>query len=71
MVEELQLIEQQPGLDPSVLASLSGAVRRGFDTVAKLEFANTHRSLAGRVEVHRAYQKTIDELLAGFDELGD
>jgi len=71
LVEELQLIEQQPALDPSILGNLSGAIRRGFDTVAKLEYANTHRSLVGRVEVHRAYQKGIDELLARFDDLGE
>lgn len=70
MVEELKLADQQPELERSVLRSLSGAVRRGFDTVAKLEYANANRSLAGRVEVHRAYKKALDDLIASFDDLG-
>lgn len=67
MVQELGLVDRQFDLEESTLRALSGAVRRGFDTPAKLEFANRDRSLLGRVEAHRAYQRSIDELIAGFD----
>ncbi len=55
MVQELGLPGNQPDLDESMLRALSGAVRRGFDTVAKLEYANANRGLLGRVAVHLAY----------------
>ena len=58
-----------PELNDAVLRSLSGAVRRGFDTVAKLEYANANRSLAGRVQVHQAYKKALDELIASLGDL--
>lgn len=69
MAQELDLPEQQAELSEAMLASLSGAVRRGFDTVAKIEFANANRGLASRVAVHLAYQQSIDDLLAGLDDL--
>ncbi len=69
MTQELGLPEQQADLSETMLASLSGAVRRGFDTVAKMDFANANRALASRVAVHRAYQQSIDDLLAGMDDL--
>lgn len=69
MAEELEDDEGGSDVNSSTLQSLSGALRRGFDTVAKLEYANANRALIGRVEVHRAYQAAIDEMIAGFDEL--
>jgi superfamily II DNA/RNA helicase len=66
MAQELDLPEQQSDLDGTMLASLSGAVRRGFDTVAKLEYANANRSVTGRVQLHRAYQQ---DLTASFEDL--
>ena len=69
MAQELDLPEQQAELSENMLATLSGAVRRGFDTVAKMDFANANRALTSRVAVHRAYQQSIDDLLAGLDDL--
>ncbi|MGQ0589819.1 MAG: DEAD/DEAH box helicase [Sphingosinicella sp.] len=69
MVEELALINQQPSVSSEILQSLSACVRRGFDTPAKLEYANADRALIGRVEAHRAYADMITSLLDGFDDL--
>lgn len=69
MAQELGLPEQQADLSETLLASLSGAVRRGLDTVAKIEFANANRALASRVAVHQAYQLSADGLLAGLEDL--
>jgi len=69
MVQELDLPQQQADLSATMLASLSGAVRRGLDTVAKIEFANANRGLASRVAVHLAYQHSMDDLLAGLEDL--
>jgi superfamily II DNA/RNA helicase len=61
MVQELGLADDDADMDASVLRALSGAVRRGFDTVAKLEFANANRRLMGRVATHLAYDEAADD----------
>ncbi|MGS1018093.1 DEAD/DEAH box helicase [Allosphingosinicella humi] len=68
MAEELAIAEQQLDLSTEILQSLSACARRGFDTSAKLEFANADRTLIGRVEVHRAYNEMMAIL---FDDLDD
>jgi len=55
MVEELDLYSLQNELDRTLVTSLSSAVRRGFDTVNKLEFSNNNKHIRGRVEVHKLY----------------
>ena len=60
MAQELGLAEDDDN-DESVLRALSGAVRRGFDTVPKLEFANANRRLVGRVATHLAYDEAADD----------
>ena len=69
MAEEMEENGGDSDRDTSILRSLSGALRRGFGTVAKLEFANSNRAIVGRVKVHRAYQAAIAELIGGFDEI--
>lgn len=71
LVEELRLAHVQPALDEGVLKSLAASVRRGFDTPAKLEFANTERALLGRVEAHIAYQQRRSQLFGDLDDLDD
>jgi hypothetical protein len=68
MAEELAVAEQQLDISTDILQSLSACARRGFDTSAKLEYANADRTLIGRVEVHRAYAEMIAAL---FDDLDD
>lgn len=63
MAEELNAPSAQNELDLAVLQCLTAAVRRGFDTVEKVEFANSRRDILGRVQLHRAYdaeQVTLD-----------
>lgn len=69
MVQELGLPDNQSELDESMLRALSGAVRRGFDTLAKLEYANANRGLLGRVAVHLAYNESQKNPFADFDAL--
>lgn len=69
MAEEIEENGGDSDRDRTILRSLSGALRRGFDTVAKLEYAYANRALVGRVEVHRSYQTAIDEMIGGFDEI--
>ncbi len=69
LVEELALVDAQPTIDEAVLKSLAASVRRGFDTPAKLEFANSERALVGRVEAHIAYRQRWQRLLDDLDDL--
>ncbi|MBO2945269.1 DEAD/DEAH box helicase [Paenibacillus sp. F411] len=55
MVEELDLFALQEDLDKSLMNSLSIAVRKGFDSVEKLEFANARKNIYGRVQLHILY----------------
>lgn len=57
LAEELKVPEQQLTMSPSTLQSLSAAIRKGFDTPSKLEYANANRALVGRVEIHRSYKE--------------
>ncbi|HHK7932050.1 DEAD/DEAH box helicase [Serratia marcescens] len=67
MVEELDLASSQEGLDESFLKSLPASVRRGFDMVEKLEFANANKEILSRVQLH----KLFDERLSIFDSDDD
>jgi superfamily II DNA/RNA helicase len=58
MAEEMNATGAQEDLEQGTLQSLAAAVRRGFDTVSKLEFANSHRDILGRVQLHTLYQET-------------
>ncbi|WP_103108486.1 DEAD/DEAH box helicase [Brevibacillus reuszeri] len=55
MVEELDLFAFQEDLEKSLINSLSSAVRKGFDSVEKLEFANTRKNIYSRVQLHLLY----------------
>jgi hypothetical protein len=55
MVEELDLFTLQEDLEKSLMNSLSSAVRKGFDSVEKLEFANARKSINSRVQLHMLY----------------
>ena len=68
MAEELDAASSQPRLELELLQSLSGAVRRGFDTVGKLQFANGRREIVGRVQLHRLYEETYSFTDEEFDE---
>lgn len=68
MAEELDADKSQPPLELELLQSLSGAVRRGFDTVGKLQFANGHREILGRLQLHRLYEETYGFTDEEFDE---
>ena len=62
MVEELELASNQEELDESLLRSLSAAVRRGFDSVEKLEFANNHKEILSRVQLHKRFDESFSIL---------
>lgn len=57
MVEELDLTSNQEELDESLVRSLSAAVRRGFDSTEKLQYANSHKEILGRVQIHQMYDQ--------------
>lgn len=59
MAEELDLTSNQEELDESLLRSLSAAIRRGFDSVEKLEFANNHKEILSRVQLHKRFDESF------------
>lgn len=59
MVEELDLSSGQDDLDDAVPKGLAAAVRRGFDTISKVEFANMHKDVLSRVQLHRLYDESL------------
>jgi superfamily II DNA/RNA helicase len=61
MVEELKLYALQDDLEKSLINSLSIAVRKGFDSLEKLEFANLHKSIYGRVQLHMLYDQNREK----------
>lgn len=61
MVEELELYALQDGLNKSLINSLSIAVRKGFDSIEKLEFANTDKNIHGRVQLHMLFGQNGEE----------
>lgn len=68
MTEETGLPANQPALSPQLLQNLGACIRRGFNTVAQLEFAHGNRELVGRVQIHKAYGDAIRSI---FEEFGD
>lgn len=55
IVEDLDPFDQQETLDRDVVGSLSAAIRKGFDTKEKLQYAIEHNHLLGRVQAHAAW----------------
>jgi len=49
---------------PAVIGCLHTAVRRGFDTPAKIAFAETRKGILGRVQLHRAFEVEIGDRLS-------
>jgi hypothetical protein len=68
MVKELDLYSSQTDLDESMMQSLTAAVRRGFDTNAKLEYANAHKGILGRVQLHKLYDQNLPILDFDLDD---
>ncbi|MES0009294.1 DEAD/DEAH box helicase [Mesorhizobium sp. M0062] len=59
MVEEIGAASSQDDFNEAVLKSLTAAARRGFDTVEKLEYANSHKEILGRVQLHLLYAESL------------
>jgi hypothetical protein len=57
IVEELELYNLQEDLEKGLINSFSIAVRKGFDSLKKLEFDNSRKSIYGRVELHMLYDQ--------------
>lgn len=57
MIKELELYKLQDDLDKNLVNSFSIAVRKGFDSLEKLEFANAHKNIYGRVQLHKLYNQ--------------
>lgn len=57
MVEELELYKFQEELDGNLVTSLSTAVRKGFNTLEKLEFASENKYIYSRVQLHMLYNQ--------------
>lgn len=57
IAKDLDLYESQPSLRSQVVEGLSAAVRKGFDTPEKLQFASQHRAILSRVQMHEAFAK--------------
>jgi hypothetical protein len=55
VVQQVDPFDKQEGLDNELVELLSTAVRRGFDTPAKLQFALNNKKLIGRVQAHKAW----------------
>ncbi len=55
VVVNLDPFEQQPDLDKQLVELLSTAVRRGFDSIEKLQFANENPRLLSRVQAHESW----------------
>ncbi|RWL47624.1 MAG: DEAD/DEAH box helicase [Mesorhizobium sp.] len=68
MAEELGVASRQGDLDEAMLKGLSAAVRRGFDTLEKLEYANNNKRIVGRVKLHRLYSERLDILSFDLDD---
>ncbi|SDN23276.1 DEAD/DEAH box helicase [Janthinobacterium sp. OK676] len=55
MAEEIGLFDSDDSSNEKLIKALSGAVRRGFDTVHKLEFASRNKRILSRVQMHKTY----------------
>lgn len=68
MVIELDLCNKQEDLSEDLVKSLSAAVRRGFDTVPKLDYANKHKDVTGRVLLHKNFAQSSAIFDFGLDD---
>lgn len=57
VVEDIGPFDQQATLDAELVESLSAAVRKGFDSPAKMNYANERKNLLGRVQAHQEWKK--------------
>jgi hypothetical protein len=55
VVKEVAISEELPSLVTDEINSLSGAMRRGFDTHEKLVFASQNSAILSRVQIHKAW----------------
>jgi len=55
VVKEINPFAADTALRLDVVESLSTAIRRGYDTPEKLDFASRHPSILSRVQVHQAF----------------
>lgn len=59
MAELLEVSGMHGALDDSLLVALTAAVRRGYDSEEKLNFANERKDIASRVQLHRLYAERL------------
>ncbi len=57
VVEDVGPFDQQATLDAELVKSLAAAVRKGFDSPSKLNYANERKHLLGRVQAHQEWKK--------------
>lgn len=57
VVEDVGPFDHQETLDSELMESLTAAVRKGFDSPAKLNYANERKNLLGRVQAHLEWEK--------------
>ena len=55
LVEDVAEMVDLSHPDLEVLPYLSAALRKGYDTIGKMDFADNHRSILSRVQMHSAY----------------
>ncbi|WP_449411282.1 DEAD/DEAH box helicase [Methylobacterium komagatae] len=68
VIDEYEIYKKQPNLDQKLVQSLSSAVRKGFDSVAKLQFAHEHKEILSRVQIHAAFRNSFEMDFGEFDE---
>lgn len=61
MIDELELYNSQEELDENLVGSLSIAIRKGFNTLEKLEFASENKHIHSRVQLHVLYNQRVEE----------
>jgi hypothetical protein len=59
VVRQIDPFDKQEDLNAELIELLSTAVRRGFDTSMKLQFALNDKKLIGRVQAHKAWAAQI------------
>jgi hypothetical protein len=55
IVKKLNAGNAQPELDMQMIEALAAAIRKGYDSPAKLFYASQHRSILSRVQMHAAF----------------
>jgi hypothetical protein len=55
IAKELDAGAVQPELDMQMIEALAAAMRKGYDSPAKLFYASQHRSILSRVQMHAAF----------------